>query len=125
MEMHGKTLFFSDLVNSWTKNEIYVYLRPLVDELKELWENDVQTHHKMNGSTFNLCVAVMWTINDFLAYGNLSGRSTHGKLACPMCNKDGSYTKLRDKYCYIGHCYYLPINHSWHKITQLFNGAKR
>ena len=27
----------------------------------------------------------MWTINDFLAYGMLSGWSTHGKLACPYC----------------------------------------
>jgi len=25
----------------------------------------------------------MWTINDFPAYGMLSGWSTHGKLACP------------------------------------------
>ena len=27
----------------------------------------------------------MWTINDFPAYGMLSGWSTHGKLACPYC----------------------------------------
>nr|XP_028960759.1 acidic leucine-rich nuclear phosphoprotein 32 family member E-like [Malus domestica] len=31
----------------------------------------------MTGSTFNLRGAVMWTINDFLAYENLSGLSTH------------------------------------------------
>jgi len=28
---------------------------------------------------------LMWTINDFPAYGMLSGWSTHGKLACPYC----------------------------------------
>jgi len=27
----------------------------------------------------------MWTINDFSAYGMLSGWSTHEKLACPYC----------------------------------------
>ena len=27
----------------------------------------------------------MWTINDFPAYGMVSGWSTHGKLACPYC----------------------------------------
>jgi hypothetical protein len=27
----------------------------------------------------------MWTINDFPAYGMLSGWSTHGKLVCPYC----------------------------------------
>ena len=31
------------------RNEISVYLRPFVDELKELWENGVQTHNKING----------------------------------------------------------------------------
>ena len=79
---------------------------------------------RLMGSTFNLCTAVMWTINDFLAYGNLSGWSTHGKLACPVWNEDGSYTKLRGKYCHIGHRRYLPMNLSWHKITPLFNGRR-
>jgi len=27
----------------------------------------------------------MWTINDFPAYGMVSGWSTHEKLACPYC----------------------------------------
>jgi len=30
-------------------------------------------------------VALMSTINDFPAYGMLSGWSTHGRLACPHC----------------------------------------
>jgi hypothetical protein len=29
--------------------------------------------------------ALIWIINDFPAYGMLSGWSTHGKLACPYC----------------------------------------
>jgi len=29
--------------------------------------------------------ALMWTINDFSAYGMVSGWSMHGKLACPYC----------------------------------------
>ncbi|KAM1523267.1 hypothetical protein ACFX10_013309 [Malus domestica] len=105
-------------------NEIDVYLRPLIDELKELWESGVQTYDKMAACTFNLRAAVIWTINDFPAYGNLSGWSTHGKLACPVCNEDGSYTKLRSKYCHIGHRRYLPMNHSWRKNTALFNGRR-
>ena len=32
--------------------------------------------------------ALMWTINDFPAYGMLSGWSTHGKLACTYCMKN-------------------------------------
>jgi len=29
----------------------------------------------------------MWTINDFLVYGMLSGWSANGQLACPVCMK--------------------------------------
>ena len=28
---------------------------------------------------------LMWTINDFSAYGMLSSWSTLGRLACPLC----------------------------------------
>ncbi len=34
---------------------------------------------------FILHAALMWTINDFLTYGMLSGWMTAGKLACPHC----------------------------------------
>lgn len=104
--------------------ELDVYLRPLVDELKELWENGVQTYDNMSESTFNMRAAVMWTINDFPAYGNLSRWSTHGRLACPVCNKDTSYTRLRGKYCFIGHHRYLPMNHPWRKNTKDFNDRR-
>ena len=53
-------------------NEIDVYLCPLIDKLKELWESGVKTYDKMAACTFNLHAAVIWTINDFPAYGNLS-----------------------------------------------------
>ncbi|XP_042982725.1 uncharacterized protein LOC122311983 [Carya illinoinensis] len=69
-------------------NEIDVYLRPLVDELVDLWENGVDTYDAMVGERFQLHAALLWTINDFPAYGNLSGWSTKGKLACPTCNLD-------------------------------------
>ncbi len=66
--------------------EIDVYLRPLIDELKELWKDGVQTYDASSGSTFRMRAALMWTINDFPAYGNMSGWPTKGYLACPICN---------------------------------------
>jgi hypothetical protein len=32
--------------------------------------------------------ALMWTINDFPAYGMVSGSSMNGKLACPYCTEN-------------------------------------
>ena len=69
------------------KNKIDVYLQPLVDELKELWDAGVETYDNSTGHTFQMKAALMWTINDFFAYGMLSGWSTNGQLVCPVCMK--------------------------------------
>lgn len=52
-------------------NDIDVYLEPLVKDLKELWINGVSVYDALNKSTINLKAVLMWTINDFPAYGNL------------------------------------------------------
>jgi len=69
------------------KNKIEVYLQPLVDELKELWEVRVETCDISTGHTFQMKAVLIWTINDFPTYGMLSGWSTNGQLACPACMK--------------------------------------
>ena len=71
-------------------NEIDVYLRSLIDDLKKLWENRVQTYDSMSRSNFKLHASILWIINDFLAYENLSGWSTKRYLACPIYNRDAS-----------------------------------
>ncbi|KAF7152217.1 hypothetical protein RHSIM_Rhsim01G0128800 [Rhododendron simsii] len=101
--------------------EIDVYLRPLIDELKELWMDGVETYDASNGKTFRMHAAIMWTINDFPAYANLSGWSTKGYLACPICNKNASSQCLRSKIGYTGARRFLPENHIWRKC-KLFNG---
>jgi Transposase family tnp2/Domain of unknown function (DUF4218)/Transposase-associated domain len=106
-------------------NEIDVYLRPLIDDLKELWQNGVQTYDYVSRRNFKLHAALLWTINDFPAYGNLSGWSTKGYLACPICNKDTSsrYLKHGRKISFIGHRRFLPANHSWRtRYNQYFDG---
>ena len=70
--------------------DIDVYLRPLVEELKELWDVGVQTYDVSKEQYFHMHTAILWTVNDFPVYGDLSGWSTKGCKACPICNK---YTK--------------------------------
>ncbi|KAK2647305.1 hypothetical protein Ddye_014794 [Dipteronia dyeriana] len=95
--------------------DIDVFLQPLVDELKELWHVGVETYDVLSRQNFQLQVVVMWTINDFPAYGDLSGWSTKGYMACPVCNEDTSSRKLRSKICYMGHRRFLPMNHPWRR----------
>nr|XP_048322575.1 uncharacterized protein LOC125420066 [Ziziphus jujuba var. spinosa] len=98
--------------------DIDVYLRPMIDELKDLWTNGVTTYDISKKERFTMHAAVLWTIHDFPAYGTLSGWSTKGYKACPTCNEDTSSQALRSKICYMGHRRYLSINHAWRNNRQ-------
>ena len=60
---------------------IDVCLRPLIDELAQLWSSGALTYDISRKQNFLMREALMWTIIDFPAYGMLSGWSTHEKLA--------------------------------------------
>ncbi|KAI5311784.1 hypothetical protein L3X38_040957 [Prunus dulcis] len=45
---------------------------------------------------FTLQAAVMWTVNDFPAYAMVSGWSTKGYMACPICKEDWEKDKEFD-----------------------------
>ncbi|KAH7850929.1 hypothetical protein Vadar_004698 [Vaccinium darrowii] len=101
--------------------DIDIYLRPLIDELKEWWENGMQTYDSSRGQTFTMRACVLWTTNDFPTYGIMSGWSTKGYLACPICNWDISSVGLRSKIGYLGARRYLPEHHVWRR-SKLYNG---
>ncbi|KAL6326328.1 hypothetical protein AAG906_005522 [Vitis piasezkii] len=71
---------------------IDVYLSPLVDDLKTLWEKGVETYDAHLHEIFTLKVILLWTINDFPAYGNLVDCTVKGYYACPICG-EGTYSK--------------------------------
>ena len=56
--------------------DIDVYLRPLIEELKELWHEGVQTFDVSTGENFRMHACVLWKINYFPAYWNLARWST-------------------------------------------------
>ncbi|XP_042962362.1 uncharacterized protein LOC122296625 [Carya illinoinensis] len=106
-------------------NDIDVFLRPLVDELISLWEAGIETYDAYGADVFQLHASLLWTINDFPAYANLSGWSTKGKLACPVCNvdTDSMWLDYGRKYCYMSHHRWLDLDHRWRKNKRAFNGA--
>ena len=55
------------------KKNIDIFLQPLIDELKQLWDEGLPTFDVVNREQFLMRAALMWTINDFPAYGMLSG----------------------------------------------------
>ena len=76
---------FSSMVIPGPNNpghNINVCLRPLIDELKQLWSSRALTYDVSMKKNFQMKAAVMWIINVVFAYGMISGWSTHEKLAC-------------------------------------------
>ncbi|KAM6594430.1 hypothetical protein CsatA_002133 [Cannabis sativa] len=69
-------------------NDIDVYLEPLIEDLNTLWNEGVELHDAFVNKTFTLRAILMWTIQDFPAYGNLAGCKTKGYCSCPLCGND-------------------------------------
>ncbi|XP_060960875.1 uncharacterized protein LOC115723900 [Cannabis sativa] len=107
-------------------NNIDIYLEPLIEELKILWEVGVETFDTSTRENFMLRASLLWTISDFPAYANLSGWSTKGKYACPSCHQDtySSWLKHSKKHCYMGHRRWLENNHSFRNDEKSFDGTK-
>ncbi|XP_074266648.1 uncharacterized protein LOC141589927 [Silene latifolia] len=53
-----------------------------------LWDEGVEVYDAYHGETFNLRAMIFCTINDFPAYGNLSGYTVKRAKACPICEED-------------------------------------
>ncbi|KAI5338455.1 hypothetical protein L3X38_017726 [Prunus dulcis] len=106
------------------ENDIDVYLEPLIDDLKSLWDGIRGVYDAHVGEYFTLRATLLWTINNFPVYGNLSGCIVKGYKACPICGDDTSSHRLKNghKICYIGHRKWLPTYHPYRRQHAAFNG---
>ncbi|XP_040870605.1 uncharacterized protein [Glycine max] len=107
-------------------NDIDVYLTPLIEDLKQLWEEGVDVWDANVQQTFRLRTMVFCTINDFPAYGNLSGYSVKGHHACPICEKNTSFIQLKHgkKTVYTRHRRFLKAFHPYRRLKKAFNGSQ-
>ncbi|KAH1107259.1 hypothetical protein J1N35_011027 [Gossypium stocksii] len=107
------------------ENDINIYMQPLIEELKQLWAG-VKTYDALRKENFYLRTALLWTINDFLAYANLSGWSTKGDYACLCCAVQTCSKWLYNgkKFSYMGHNRWLDENHRFRFQMTLFDGTK-
>ena len=76
-------------------NDIDVYLASLLEDLKTLWDVRVQAYDAHQQELFTLRVVLLWTINEFLAYGKLSGCIVKGYFACPICGEETYSRRLK------------------------------
>jgi hypothetical protein len=106
--------------------DIVFYLRLLIDELKQLWSFGALTYDVSTKHNLLIKVALMWTINDFLAYRMVYGWSIHRKLVCPYCIENNKAFTLinggKTSFFYYHQCFLL-IDHKYRRnINDFFIG---
>ena len=111
-----------------TSSNFDVFIQPLVDELQQLWSRggvltrDARAY--MGMSRFKLRAALMWTLQDFPAYGLISGLTTKGFKACPVCGPHTisrrSSTLRKNVYCNC-HRRYLQGDHYFRGAVAAFD----
>nr|CAE03746.1 OSJNBa0019D11.13 [Oryza sativa Japonica Group] len=104
-------------------NDIDVYLRPLVEDLKLLWKKEgVTVWDEDKQEEFSLRALLFVTINDWPALSNLSGQSNKGYKACTHCmhETESTYLKHCRKVVYMGHRRLLAANHPVRKKGKHF-----
>ena len=103
-------------------NNIDVYLRPLVDELLELWADEgVRVWDEYKQEEFDLRGLLFVTINDWPALSNISGQSNKGYSACTHCLGETESIHI-GKNVYPGHRRFLPDRHPVRKKGKHFKG---
>jgi len=106
--------------------KLNILMQPLVDELQDLWVG-VNSWDASVKKEFTLRVAYLWSVHDFMAYGDFAGWSTHGRLSCPYGYGCKGFT-LRNghKACWFDcHRKFLPVDHEFRQQANAFRKNTR
>ncbi|CAA7042281.1 unnamed protein product [Microthlaspi erraticum] len=106
-------------------NNIDVYLAPLIDDLKELWNEGIEIYDSFMKEKFTLRAVLLWTISDYPALGTLSGCKVKGKQGCNVCGKDtlSRWLKFSRKYVYLGNRKCLRPTHPYRRKKRWFDNT--
>ncbi|XP_062118959.1 uncharacterized protein LOC133832664 [Humulus lupulus] len=104
-------------------NDIDIYLKPLIEDLKLLWNEGVDAHDALDNTNFKLRAILMWTIQGFPAYGNLAGCKNKGRFICPLCRygTHSEWLKHSGKFSYRGHQKFLQEDHPFRSKRSWFD----
>jgi len=111
-----------------TAENIDVFLALLVSDLLKLWEgvHAVKMSMPQGQRNFTLRALLVWTVNDFSAYGLLFGQQVHGYKGCSLCGPKtcNEYAMLLGKTIYLRGKRYLHENHRFRRTRATFNNQQ-
>jgi hypothetical protein len=108
------------------KKQMNIFLRILMEELKELWQG-VDAYDSHLKCLFNLRAAYLWSIHDYLAYGKFVGWCVHGRLKCPICMDESDAFRLqhsRKASFFDCHRRFLPMSHEFGVTNSCFRKTR-
>lgn len=115
---------YGDFGTKKPRNVIDVYLSPLIEDLRVLWEEGINVDGVYRGKKFNMCATLFCKINNFLAYGNLARYNVKGHKACPIYESNMWFHQLQfgKNLVYLGHQKFIKPNHPYRRLQKAFNG---
>jgi hypothetical protein len=108
------------------KKQINVFLHPLMEEMKELWQG-VDAYDSHLKCQFNLCASYLSSIHNYLAYGKFASWCVHSRLNCPIYMHDtDAFMLWHGKKVSLFNCHrrFLPSNHLFRNDTRSFLKGK-
>lgn len=102
---------------------IDVCMQPLIEQLLQFWQVGVPLHDHVTNQLSKMRAVLMWTVNDLVAYGMVSGWSIAGIIGYPICMDDAQafYLQHGRKACYFDwHRQFLAHDHLYEKNKKLF-----
>ena len=105
-------------------NDIGVYISPLINDLRLLWNEGIEVDDAYFGETFKMHAMLFCTINKFPTYVNLDGYSVTGHKSCSICEDNTCYHQLEfgKNTVYLGHQKFLKPDHPYRRLQKAFNG---
>jgi len=90
-----RDVVYDDIWSKIARKDIDVYLSPLIEDLKLMWDQGVEIFDRFGNENFKMHAMIFCTINDILKYGNLSGYNVKDHKACPICEEDTASQQLK------------------------------
>ena len=105
--------------------DIDLYLRPLVDDLKTLWNDGIDAYDGYKRQPFTLHGLLFCTITD-LPGGHSVSRQCKGEKDCAHCLDDTETIWLNNskKRVYVHHRRFLPKSHAYRNMKHQFDGTR-
>ncbi|XP_010431149.1 PREDICTED: uncharacterized protein LOC104715439 [Camelina sativa] len=125
--MKAENIMLSLLIPGSTSpgNNIDVYLAPLIDDLKELWNEGLVVYDSFMKENFTIKAMLLWSITDYPALGTLAGCKVKGKQACVVCGKDTPFRWLKfiRNHVYLGNKKRLRPGHPYRRRKKWFDNT--